>query len=118
MNTYNYKFVKDSYTTLLYNSSFTDEEDINYADKHKFNVLFTETNCSNVFKIIALFLDKGYTLRVIKRKQFVDGLELEPKLEAWFIHPENKEENNIYRENIYTTTRKPSFVSLSGEVFY
>ena len=52
MNTYNYKFVKDSYTTLLYNSSFTDEEDINYADKHKFNILFTETNCSNVFKII------------------------------------------------------------------
>ena len=44
MNTYNYKFVKDSYTTLLYNSSFTDKEDINYADKHKFNVLFTETN--------------------------------------------------------------------------
>lgn len=118
MNTYNYKFVKDSYTTLLYNSSFTDKEDINYADKHKFNVLFTKTNCSNVFKIIALFLERGYALKVVKRKQFMEGLELEPKYEALFIHPENKKEDNIHIEDKHMTSRKPSFISLSGEIFY
>lgn len=30
--------------------------------------------------------------KINKRKQFMDGLELEPKYEALFIHPENKEE--------------------------
>lgn len=118
MNTYNYKFVKDSYITLLYNSSFTDEEDINYADKHKFNVLFTETSCSNVFKIIALFLERGYSLKIVTRKQFMDGLELEPKYEALFVHPENKKEDNIHIEDKHMISRKPSYVSLSGETFY
>lgn len=38
---------------------------------------------------------KPYPLKIEKinkRKQFMDRLELEPKYEALFIHPENKEE--------------------------
>lgn len=48
----------------------------------------------------------------------MDGLELEPKYEALFIHPENKKEDNIHIEDKHMTSRKPSFISLSGEIFY
>ena len=38
---HDYKLMKEDNTTLLFNSSFVDDEDIEYANKHSFNVLYT-----------------------------------------------------------------------------
>ena len=41
--------MKNDNTTLLFNSCFVDDEDIEYAYKHRINVLYTYTICTNTF---------------------------------------------------------------------
>ena len=86
---HNYKLMEEDNTTLLFNSCFVDDEDIEYAYYHKFSVIYTETKCSNIFDILAKFLDLGYTLEVIKTPQYApDGTKLSPLLYAKFVFHE------------------------------
>lgn len=103
---HNYKLLKDDNTTLLFDSCFVDEEDIQYALHHRFNILFTETSCSDVFLLISKLLDCGYTLEVIKHPQYAQGIKLDDKLYAKFIYHDINEakkktenEKNIVEEN-------------------
>lgn len=84
---HDYKLMNDDNTTLLFNSCFVDDEDIEYAYKHRFNILYTETSCCDTFKLINKLMDLGYTLEVIKEPIKWQGLNLEPKLYAKFIYP-------------------------------
>ena len=94
---HDYKLMKEDNTTLLFNSCFVDDEDIEYAYKHRFNILYTETSCCDTFKLIKKLMDLGYTLEVIEKEQFsFDGrIKLNPTLHAKFIHPDMS--NNVYK---------------------
>ena len=94
---HDYKLMKEDNTTLLFNSCFVDDEDIEYAYKHRFNILYTETSCCDTFKLIKKLMDLGYTLEVIEKEQFsFDGrIKLNPMLHAKFIHPDMS--NNVYK---------------------
>lgn len=94
---HDYKLMKNDDTTLLFNSCFVDDEDIEYAYKHRFNILYTETSCCDTFKLIKKLMDLGYTLEVIEKEQFsFDGrIKLNPTLHAKFIHPDMS--NNVYK---------------------
>ena len=94
---HDYKLMKNDNTTLLFNSCFVDDEDIEYAYKHRFNILYTETSCCDTFKLIKKLMDLGYTLEVIEKEQFsFDGrIKLNPILYAKFIHPDMS--NNVYK---------------------
>ena len=81
---------KDDKNTILFNSVFVDDDDIEYAINHKFNVLYTETRCTDTFELISKFLKRGYTLEVIEIENNVGMMKLDPKLYAKFIyHDEN-----------------------------
>lgn len=86
---HDYKLMKDDNTTLLFNSCFVDDEDIEYANKHRFNVLYTETRCTDTFALIKKFTDLGYTMRIIEKPVKEGNLVLDPKLYAKFIHPDS-----------------------------
>ena len=92
---HNYKLMEEDNTTLLFNSCFVDDEDIEYAYKHRFNILYTETSCCDTFKLIKKLMDLGYTLEVIEKEQFsFDGrIKLNPISHAKFIHPDMS--NNV-----------------------
>ena len=83
---HNFQLLKDDNKTLLFNSCFIDKDDIQYAVDHRFNILYTETSCTNTFSYISQFLDLGYTLEVIKHPQYAQGLKLNDKLYAKFIY--------------------------------
>lgn len=100
---HNYKLLKDDNTTLLFNSCFVEEKDIQYALHHRFNILFTETSCTDTFSYISRLLDLGYTLEVVKIPQYVymngiKSLRLNDKLYAKFIYHDinktKKDDNN------------------------
>ena len=96
---HDYKLMKEDNTTLLFNSCFVDDEDIEYAYKHRFNILYTETSCCDTFKLIKKLMDLGYTLEVIEKEQFsFDGrIKLNPMLHAKFIHPDNShDDKNLF----------------------
>lgn len=86
---HDYKLMKEDNTTLLFNSCFVDDEDIEYAYEHRFNILYTETSCCDTFKLIKKLMDLGYTLQVIEKPNIWQGLKLASKLYAKFIHPDN-----------------------------
>lgn len=87
---HNYTLLKDDKSTLFWNSCFIDDEDIQYAIAHRFNVLYTETSCTDTFKLINKMLRNGYVLEIIEdpRSFISDGKEisLEPALYAKFIY--------------------------------
>ena len=90
---HDYKLMEDDNTTLLFNSCFVDDEDIEYAYKHRFDILYTETSACDTFKLIKKLMDLGYTLEVIEKPVTYQGLQLDPKLYAKFIHPDNSNIN-------------------------
>ena len=99
---HNFKLLKDDNTTLLFNSCFIDKEDIQYAVDHRFNILYTETSCTDTFSYISQLLDLGYTLEVIKHPQYAQGLKLDDKLYAKFIYHDidkTEKRRNISKEN-------------------
>lgn len=113
---HNFKLLKDDNTTLLFDSCFVDEEDIKYALYHRFNILFTETNCSDSFLLISRLLDCGYTLEVIKHSQYAQGLKIDDKLYAKFIYHninETTKEGNITKENNISYTSE--YINKSDE---
>jgi hypothetical protein len=82
--------------TLLFNSCFVDDEDIEYAVKHKFNVRYTDTGCTDTFNLISKFIDLGYDFKIIKEPyKAPDGLELEPKLIALFIYSDENKKKEL-----------------------
>lgn len=87
-----YTTMKDDRNTLLWNSCFVDDEDIQYAIEHRFNVLYTATTCTDTFKLINKMLKKGYLLEIIEEENYFisDGkqIPLEPTLHAKFIYRE------------------------------
>lgn len=106
---HNYQLLKNDNTTLLFNSCFIDKEDIQYAVEHRFNILYTETNCTDTFLYISQLLDLGYTLEVIKHPQYAQGLKLNDKLYAKFIYHDINEtvnKKNIAKENNNTFINK------------
>ncbi len=103
---HNYKLMKEDNTTLLFNTCFVDDEDIAYAYKHKFNVIYTDTRCTDTFALIKKFLDLGYTMEVIEKKQVALGnIELDPILYAKFIYHDNNQ-CELCGESIYKNTDK------------
>ena len=94
---HDYKLMKEDNTTLLFNSCFVDDEDIEYAYKHRFNILYTETSCCDTFKLINKLMSLGYTLEVIEKPVTWQGLKFNPLLHAKFIHPDNSH----YDENLF-----------------
>lgn len=106
---HNFKLLKDDNTTLLFNSCFIDKEDIQYAVDHRFNILYTETSCTNNFSYISQLLDLGYTLEVINHPQYAKGLKLNDKLYAKFIyHDINATENYKYITETNATNNNTS----------
>ena len=99
---HNFQLLKDDNTTLLFNSWFIDKEDIQYAVDHRFNILYTETRCTDTFSYISQLLDLGYTLEVVKHPQYAKGVKLDDKLYAKFIYhdiSETENEKNVAKEN-------------------
>ena len=115
---HNYTLLKDDKSTLFWNSCFIDDEDIQYAITHRFNVLYTETSCTNTFKLINKMLRNGYVLEIIEdpRSFISDGKEipLEPALYAKFIYRDINsdyiKEINIYIEEFEFTQRTKSLL--------
>ena len=120
---HNFKLLKDDNTTLLFNSCFIDKEDIQYAVDHRFNILYTETSCTDTFSYISQLLDLGYTLEVIKHPQYAQGLKLNDKLYAKFIYHdinETENEKNVAKENnnefsYVAPTVDPKYISTVSE---
>ena len=98
---HDYKLMENDNTTLLFNSCFVDDEDIEYAYKHRFNVLYTDTRCTDTFVLIKKFLDLGYTMEIIEKKQVAPGnIELDSILYAKFIHSDNSHcDKNLFDSN-------------------
>ena len=92
---HNYKLMKDN-ETMLVNSTFLDEDDFKYVDKHRFNVKFTETSCSSFAKYILKFQNMRYQFELRTEPDIApDGTKLEDKIYAYFTHPENIISNDI-----------------------
>lgn len=88
-----YKIMNDN-ITLLVNHCFFDEEDLAYADKHRFNVKYTEVRSTGFAKLILQFQNHGYKFSLKTEPDFApDGLKLEDKICAYFTHPENIDED-------------------------
>ena len=89
---HNYLPMREDKSTVLWSTCFVDDEDIEYVVTHRFNVLYTETTCTDTFKLINKMLKKGYLLEIIeKENHFIsDGkkIPLEPTLHAKFIYRE------------------------------
>ena len=78
--------------TLLFNSCFVDDEDIEYAHKHRFNVLYTETRYTDTFSLINRFTKMGYKMEIVEEQHKApDGIALEPKLYAKFVLTDTEE---------------------------
>ena len=88
-----YKLMDDN-ITMLVNSTFFDEEDLAYVNKHRFNVMFTEVRSSIFVKRILNFQKCGYKFELRTEPDFApDGLRLEDKIYAYFTHPDNIEKS-------------------------
>jgi len=99
---HNYKLLEDN-ETLFVNSCFLDEDDFEYANKHRFNVEFTETGCGSFAKYILKFQNMGYRYELRTKPDIAPGgIKLDDKIYAYFTHPDNviseeKEINNDER---------------------
>lgn len=100
-----YKPCKNDTETLYFSSCFVDDEDIEFADKHRMNVLYTETRCTDTFELISKFIKRGYELEIIECKDPYPDLPIEYaaiKYYAKFIHPENYNKED-YKKCIQTS---------------
>lgn len=65
---------------LLIDNQFDDELGLAFADKHHFNVKFTDTGSSTLAKIMLMFAQKDYQIEVIGEPSYApDGLQLADK---------------------------------------
>ena len=96
--------LKDDNITLFVNSCFLDEDDFEYANKHRFNVEFTETNCGSFAEYILKFQNMGYMFELRTKPDIAPGgIKLDDKIYAYFTHPGNiNREGIIYNKNEIT----------------
>lgn len=88
-----YKIMDDN-VTMLVNSSFFDEEDLKYVNKHRFNVMLTEVRSTGFAERILHFQKYGYKFELRTEPNFApDGLRLDDKILAYFTHPDNIDED-------------------------
>ena len=93
---HNYKLMEDN-ETILVSSTFLDEDDFKYIDKHRFNVKFTETQCGSFAKYVLKFQNMGYKFELRTEPDIApDGTRLEDKIYAYFTHLENIISNDVY----------------------
>ena len=90
-----YKLMDDN-ITLLVNTCFFDEEDIAYANKHRFNIKYTEVRSTGFAEDILKLQNCGYKFELKTEPDFApDGLKLEDKIYAYFTHSDNDENEKI-----------------------
>lgn len=95
-----YKLLEDK-ETLLVNTCFLDEEDVEYAFKHRFNIKYTEVRNTGFAEDTMILQNMGYKCE-LKTEQDVapDGTKLPDKIYAYFTHPDNIHvEGIIYNKN-------------------
>lgn len=86
---HNYKLLEDN-ETLLVNTCFFDEEDVEYAFKHRFNIKYTEVRNTGFAEDIMMLQKLGYKFNLETEPDVApDGTKLEDKIYAYFTHPEN-----------------------------
>lgn len=74
---------------LLLDNAWDDEECLNYAAKHHFNVRFTDTGSSKLAEIMLMFKEAGFMIDVVSEKVVApDGLVLSPKPIVLFLREE------------------------------
>lgn len=101
---HNYKLLEDN-ETLLVNTCFFDEEDVEYAFKHRFNIKYTEVRNTGFAKDILELQKLGYKFNLETEPDVApDGIKLPDKIYAYFIHPENVIPEDVY--NIENEERK------------
>ena len=95
-----HKLLEDK-ETLLVNTCFFDEEDTEYAFKHRFNIKYTEVRNTGFAEDMMMLQNMGYKCE-LKTEQDVapDGTKLPDKIYAHFTHPDNMHrEGIIYNKN-------------------
>ena len=75
------KFTNTNAETLLLDNIFAVDEYLEYATKHRMDVLFTETTSTSSVDDIYKFIKNGYTPLFREEKQVApDGTVLSPKI--------------------------------------
>lgn len=101
---HNYKLLEDN-ETLLVNTCFFDEEDAEYAFKHRFNIKYTEVRNTGFAEDTMLLQKLGYKFNLETEPDVApDGTKLKDKIYAYYTHPENIISNDVY--NIENDERK------------
>ena len=86
---HNYKLLEDN-ETILVNTCFFDEEDVEYAVKHRFNIKYTEVRNTGFAEDIMMLQKLWYKFNLETEPDVApDGTKLEDKIYAYFTHPEN-----------------------------
>lgn len=76
--------------TLILSSLFETESCLDYAIRHRFNVLLTETASAVTAEAIAIFIKKGFKMQLEEEENIApDGTALHPHIYFKFIHPAN-----------------------------
>ena len=100
-----YKLMDDN-ITMLVNTCFFDEEDVAYANKHRFNIKYTEVRNTGFAKDILELQKCGYKFELRTEPDFAPGgLRLEDKIYAYFTHPDNIEEHKDTNNEILNDER-------------
>ena len=84
-----YKLMNDN-ETLLVNTCFFDEEDAEYAFKHRFNIKYTEVRNTGFAEDTLMLQKMGYKFNLETEPDIApDGTKLSDKIYAYYIHPDN-----------------------------
>ena len=97
---HNYKLLEDN-ETLLVNTCFFNEEDAEYAFKHRFNIKYTEVRNTGFAEDTMMLQKLGYKFSLETESDVApDGTKLPDKMYAYFTHPDNMHrEGIIYNKN-------------------
>ena len=100
---HNYKLLEDN-ETLLVNNCFFDEEDAEYAFRHRFNIKYTEVRNTGFAEDTMILQNLGYTFSLKTEPDIApDGTKLKDKIYACYVHPDNiNREGIIYNKNEIT----------------
>ena len=100
---HNYKLLKDN-ETLLVNTCFFDEEDAEYAFKHRFNIKYTEVRNTGFAEDTMLLQNAGYKFELKTEPDVApDGTKLEDNIYAYYTHPDNLPKDISNDERIIIT---------------
>ena len=103
MSKYIPKYDKDDRDLLILDNLFAVNDCVEYASRHRMNVLFTETTSTSSVAAMMAFKKKGYDMDMYEKKSYApDGIELEPKVYVLFTFKENVE--NVNKQRLITLT--------------